>query len=60
MEWIDQFQQLLGRPVLDFVREYWMHMLVALTAVAWWFFGGVESRDVMVSIDLTIGDAGGD
>lgn len=60
MEWIDQLQQALSRPVLAFVREYWVYLLVALTAVTWWFFGGASSRNGSSSTDLTIGDSDGD
>lgn len=65
MEWIDQFQQMLGRPVLAFVREYWVYLLVALTVATWWLFGGAGSRNGWSSTDLTVrdndgGDGGGD
>lgn len=59
MEWIDQFQQLLSRPVLTFVREHRVYLLVALSIAAWWFLGGAESRKVTVSTDLTSGESDG-
>ena len=59
MEWTDQFQQILSRPVLAFVREYWIFLLVALTLAAWWILGGTETRSATSGTDLTIGDGDG-
>lgn len=56
MEWIDQFQQILSRPVLAFVREYWIFLLVALTVGAWWLLIGAQTRSTPLGSDLMIGD----
>jgi hypothetical protein len=60
MEWIDQFQQSLSRPVLDFLQLYWMFLVPLGAGLIWWFFGGAEQRRGTTGTDLTIGDFDGD
>lgn len=60
MEWIDQFQQALGRPVLAFAREYWVYLLIALTVAMLWYFGRPGRYASSGGTDFTTGDADGD
>jgi len=56
MEWIDQFQQSLGRPVLAFLQAYWMYLLPLAVGCAWWVFDDSDTRKASTSTDLTIAD----
>jgi hypothetical protein len=57
MEWIGELQQMLGRPVLAFAREYWVFLLAGLTIAAAGFFG--SARDDSAGFDLNDSDGGG-
>lgn len=59
MEWIDQFQQSLSRPVLAFLREYWMFVLPIAIVLVWSIWTGGGSPSTTVSTDLTLGDGDG-
>lgn len=66
MEQIDEFQKMVGAPVMGFVQQNWWLLLIVALLGAAWFFGVGRTNDSGTGVTLFAdgssddGDSGGD